>query len=94
MFNKINEIIREKKLTPSNCGYHTIRTLENNGKIRALVVKGEDIVHIEIICPFCGAYSYVIQEWGKVSKGSKFRFKVKCPKCGKLIKVTKLKGKK
>ncbi len=94
MFDKIQKIIKEKNLTATDCSYHTLRTLENKGKIRALAIKGEDVIHIELICPFCNAYSYVTQEWGKVSKGSKFRFKVKCPKCEKLIKVTKLKGKK
>jgi len=94
MFNKIDSIIKEKKLTPSDCRYHTLRSLENNGKLRALVIKGENIIHIELICPFCGAYSYMTQEWVKISKGSKFKFKLKCPKCGKLVKVSKLKGKK
>ena len=94
MFDKISKIISEKKLTPSDCSYHTLRTLENNGKVRALVIKGENIAHIELICPFCGAYSYVKQEWKKVSKGAKIRFKVKCPDCGKIVKVERLKGKK
>jgi len=94
MFDKISKIIAEKKLTASDCGYHTLRILENNGKIRCLVVKGENIVHIELICPKCGTYSYITQEWGEVSKAAKLRFKVKCPKCGFLIKVEKLKGKK
>jgi len=94
MFDKIQKIINEKKLTPSDCSYHTLRTLENKGKIRVLVIKGENTAHIELICPFCNAYIYITQEWGKVSKGSKFRFKVKCPKCGKLVKISKLKGKK
>jgi len=94
MFDKIQRLIKEKNLTPAGCAYHTLRTLENNGKIRALVIKGEDKLHIELICPFCGAYNYVTQEWVKVSKGSKYKFKLKCPKCGKLVKVTKLKGKK
>ncbi|NIM46979.1 MAG: hypothetical protein GTN40_02360 [Candidatus Aenigmarchaeota archaeon] len=94
MFDKIQSLIKEKNLTPPDCSYHTLRTLENNGKVRALVIKGENKIHIELICPFCNAYSYLTQEWVKVSKGSKFRFKIKCPKCGKLVKVTKLKGKK
>ena len=94
MFDKIQKIINEKKLTPANCSYHTLRTLENNGKVRALVIKGENTIHIELICPFCNAYSYTTQEWVKVSKGSKYKFKLKCPKCEKLVKVTKLKGKK
>ena len=54
MFDKIDKIISERKLTPSTCDYHTLRALENNGKIRALVIKGETTVHIEMICPKCG----------------------------------------
>jgi len=92
MFDKIDSIIKEKKLTPATCEYHTLRVLENNGKVRALVVKGESIVHIEVICPKCGAYDYQTQEWKKVSKGAKYRFETKCPKCGFDIKVEKLKG--
>jgi len=92
MFDKIDKIIAEKKLTPTTCDYHTLRVLENNGKIRALVIKGEAIIHIELICPKCGTYDYQTQEWKKVSKGAKIRFSTKCPKCGNAIKVEKLKG--
>ena len=92
MFDKINSIITEKKLTPATCDYHTLRTLENNGKVRALVIKGENVIHIEIICPKCGDYSYQTQEWKKVSKGAKYRFEAKCSKCGFSVKVEKLKG--
>ena len=94
MFDKIGKIITEKGLKASDCSYHTLRTLENNGKIRALVIKGENTIHIELICPNCGSYSYIIQEWKKVSKGAKYRFQIKCLKCGNIIKVPKLKGKK
>ena len=92
MFDKIEKIITEKNLTPSTCGYHTLRNLENNGKIRALVVKGENIIHIELVCPKCGNYDYHTQEWKQVSKGAKYKFETKCPKCGDIIKVPKLKG--
>ena len=92
MFDKIDKIINEKKLTPSNCDYHTLRILENNGKIRALVIKGEKTAHIELICPKCNAYNYFTQEWKQVSKGAKYRFEAKCPACGFVVKVEKLKG--
>jgi phage FluMu protein Com len=92
MFDKIDKIINEKKLTPATCGYHTLRVLENNGKVRALVVKGENVIHIELICPKCGTYDYHAQEWKKASKGAKYRFETKCPKCRFEIKVEKLKG--
>ena len=94
MFDKIDKIISEKKLTPATCGYHTLRVLENNGKVRALVIKGENIVHIELICPKCSAYTYNAQEWKHVSKGAKYRFEIKCSKCGNAIKIEKLKGRK
>jgi len=92
MFDKIDKIIAEKKLTPATCDYHTLRVLENNGKVRALVAKGENIVHIELICPKCGEYSYQTEEWKQVSKGAKIRFTIKCQKCGNIVKVEKLKG--
>lgn len=94
MFDKIDRIIAEKKLTTADCDYHTLRFLENNGKVRALVIKGENVVHIELICPKCGEYNYFAQEWKPVSKAAKIRFVVKCPKCGNTVKVEKMKGKK
>jgi predicted RNA-binding Zn-ribbon protein involved in translation (DUF1610 family) len=87
MFEKIDSIIKEKNLTPSDCTYHTLRNLDNNGKLRILVVKGENQAHVEYICPKCGHYEHVRQEW-------KRPFSVKCSKCGHTIKVSKLKGKK
>ena len=94
MFDKINQIIAEKNLGAKDCKYHTLRTLENNGKIRCLVIKGDDKVHVDLICPKCGTYSYIEQDWKPVSKAAKIRFRVECPKCGTTIKVEKLKGKK
>ncbi len=93
MFDKIDGIIAEKKLSAADCDYHTIRTLENNGKIRALVIRGENILHVELICPKCGNHAYQAQEWKHVSKAAKIRFSMKCPKCGETVKVQKLKGK-
>ena len=92
MFDKIDGIIKQRSLKPADCEYHTLRALENNGKIRALVVKGESVVHVESICPKCGNYEYHEQEWKPVSK--KVKLETKCPKCGNVIKVEKLKGKK
>ena len=92
MFDKIAKIISDKNLRPADCTYHTLRNLENNGKIRALVIKGENTVHVEYVCPQCGHYGYNTQEWKTVSKGAKYKFETKCEKCGSAIKVPKLKG--
>jgi hypothetical protein len=89
----IDEIIKKKDLTPKDCTYHTLRSLENNGKIRCLVIKGEDIVHVDYTCPKCGHSGYKTQEFKKVSKAAKIRFVVECDKCKFKIKVGKLKGK-
>ncbi|MBU5575230.1 MAG: hypothetical protein QXF15_01515 [Candidatus Aenigmatarchaeota archaeon] len=91
MFGKIESIIKEKNLKLSDCDYHTMRSLENGGKIRALVLKGEKIAHVEYICPNCKNYEYKTIEWKQVSKGAKYRFTVDCGKCGFKIKVEKLK---
>jgi predicted RNA-binding Zn-ribbon protein involved in translation (DUF1610 family) len=92
MFEKIQNMIVQKGIKAADCEYHTIRVLENNGKIRGLVLKGEKTIHIEYICPSCGHYDYTQQEWKKASKGAKYKFETKCSKCGFLIKVSKLKG--
>ena len=91
---KIDDIITQRNLKSADCGYHTIRTLENNGRVRALVVKGETVLHIEYTCPKCGHSAYKTQEWVNVSKGAKIKFILDCEKCGLKIKVEKLKGKK
>jgi uncharacterized Zn finger protein len=81
-FGKIQEIIKEKNLEPSDCGYHTQRKLENNGKVRVLVING--IAHVEYICPKCKHYEYTTKEW-------KRPFSVKCSNCGYLIRIQKMK---
>lgn len=94
MFDKIDKIIKTRKLLPPDCTYHTLRSLENGGKLRVLVVKGEDIAHAELICPHCGKYTYEQQEYKKVSKTSKIRMRIECSNCHKKTKVEKLKAKK
>jgi len=89
----IDEIIKKRNMKHKDCAYHTRRILEN-GKIRALVIKGENIMHIEYTCPECGYSGYKTQEWKKASKGAKIKFIVECDKCKFKIKVRKLKGKK
>lgn len=92
MAGEIDRIIRERNLKAADAGYHTLRPLENNGRIRALVIKGETEANIEYTCPQCKHSGYKRQVWAAASKGSKFRFTTKCDKCGFEIKVPKLKG--
>ena len=94
MFDKIEKIIAERKLTPKECEYHTLRILENNGKVRVLVIKGEGKAYVELVCPHCGKYTYEEQDYKKVSKASKIRLRIECSGCGKKTKVDKLKAKK
>jgi peptide subunit release factor 1 (eRF1) len=90
--DEINKIIAEKKLKAADAEYHTIRVLENGGKIRALVVKGDNTLHIEYVCPNCQHSAYKKQPWIQVSKQARYRFSTKCDKCGFEMKVEKLKG--
>ncbi len=86
MFKKIDAIIKERKLKPSQCVYHTIRIMENNGKVRVLVLQ-DKIARTEYVCPKCGNYGYQEVPW-------KRPFSIKCEKCKATIKVPKLRGKK
>ena len=92
MFNKITKIITDKKLKISDCAYHTLRVPEDGGKVRALLVKGEKMMHVEYVCPSCKHEGYKQQEWKAVTKAAMYRFETKCDKCGFLIQVPKLKG--
>ncbi len=83
MFDKIEKFIKENGITPKDCKYHTLRTLENNGRIRVLVLKSDNIARCEYICPNCGHYGYCEKEWRRP-------FSVKCDGCGKTIRVPKL----
>ena len=86
MFEKIGNIIRDRKLTTKDCAYHTLRNLEDGGKLRILVLKGENQAHVEYVCSKCKNYGYKQEEW-------KRPFQFKCENCGATIKVSKLKGK-
>ena len=87
MFEKIENIIRDRKLAPASCTYHTLRNLEDGGKLRVLVIKGETQANVEYICSKCKQYGFKQEEWKKP-------FQFKCDNCGATIKVPKLKGKK
>lgn len=86
MFEKISKFIKENNVKASDCKYHTLRDLDNNGKIRVLVWN-DNTARTEYICHKCGSYGYTETEW-------KRPFSVKCEKCATTIKVPKLKGKK
>lgn len=85
---KIESIIKEKKLKPSDCAYHTWRDLSNKkgeytGKVRILVIKGEDKARVEYKCPMCFYEGYMETEWFKP-------FAFNCKKCSHTIKILKL----
>ena len=84
MFKKIQEFIQKNNIKPSECKYHTLRDLDNKGKVRVLVLKKDSIAKVEYICPFCGHYGYLEKEW-------KRPFRFKCENCGRTIRVPKLK---
>ena len=84
---KIDDIIKEKKLKPHECQYHTNRWAVNRknqpaGNIRVLAVG--DVAHVEYTCPECSHTAYAEQPW-------KRPFFVKCAKCGYKISVPKMK---
>ena len=83
MFGKLQKFVRENGIKLADCAYHTFRELENNGKIRVLVLKKDNIARCEYICPYCNHNGYCEREW-------KRPFSVKCEKCGKTIRVPRL----
>jgi hypothetical protein len=72
--------------------YMTNRTLVNKageeaGKLRAVVRNGSDTAEVDYTCPECAHSEHVETPW-------KRPFSVKCGKCGFLMRLPKLKGKK
>lgn len=78
---KIREFIQKNNIQLKDCDYYTQRKLGKNGKIKVLVINGK--AQVEYICPHCGNCEYLKKEW-------KRPFLVKCSKCGKSIKVQKM----
>ena len=71
--------------------YITTRTLKNEkgeikGKIRVLVLQGQNDATVDYTCPKCGFTEKTTKEW-------KRPFSIKCNKCGFLIRVPRLKKK-
>ena len=87
MLQKISAFISENKISSKDCAYHTSRELEDDGKIRVLVLKKDMLARTEYICPKCKHEGYLESPW-------KRPFSIKCGGCGKTINVPKLKGKK
>src|SRR3989338_3512084 len=85
---KIQDYITANKLRPSDCAYHTQRSIKNSkgevtGKIRVLARK-DGIAMTEYTCPDCGHSGYAEQPW-------KRPYSVKCGKCECKISVPKMK---
>jgi DNA-directed RNA polymerase subunit RPC12/RpoP len=86
---KIDDFIKQHSIRPSDCLYHTSRSIRNKknqmaGKIRVLAAKSDSIARVEYKCPECLYEGYVEQEW-------KRPFAIKCQKCGAKITVPKMK---
>lgn len=86
--SRIQEYIVKNNIKPSDCAYHTQRTVKNSkgepkGKIRVLARK-DGTAMTEYTCPECTNSGYVEQPW-------KRPYYVKCEKCGQKISVPKMK---
>lgn len=82
-FTRIDALVKEKKLSPSDALYHTTRHV-GAGKIRVLALKSDGIARCEYICPSCKKYGYSEEPW-------KRPFSIKCVNCGFKISVPKMK---
>ena len=60
---------------------------EDKGKIRVLVRNESDTAEVDYACPECKASEHIEKLWARP-------FSVKCSKCGFLMRIPKLKGKK
>ena len=68
--------------------YITTRDLQNSagqikGKVRVIVLKGEDVANIDMSCPECGYVQKKKQEF-------KLPLNLQCEKCGFKIKLQSL----
>ena len=84
----IEEFIRKHSIKPSDCLYHTMRSVANKkgeyrGKIRVLVLRSDKLARVEYRCPECGKEGYVEKPWRRP-------FSVRCEACGFLIRVPRL----
>jgi DNA-directed RNA polymerase subunit RPC12/RpoP len=81
---KIDELVKQKNLSPHDLAYHTSRSIKPKGKIRVLVPKEDNIARVEYICPKCMRQDYTEQPW-------KRPFSLKCTSCSFKISVPKMK---
>jgi DNA-directed RNA polymerase subunit RPC12/RpoP len=82
-FTKIDAIVAGKGVQPSDCLYHTTRRIQE-GKIRILALKSDNIARCEYVCPKCMKYGYSEAPWQRP-------FKIDCVNCGSKIAVPKMK---
>jgi rubredoxin len=57
---------------------------EEKGKMRVMVLSGTETAHIDYVCPECGLGKHEETPWVRP-------FALKCPKCGFVLKLPKLK---
>lgn len=57
---------------------------EEKGKMRVIVPSGTETAHMDYVCPECGLAKHEETPWIRP-------FSFKCPKCGFLMKLPKLK---
>ena len=70
--------------------YITTKPLQNSegkgtGRIRIIVLKGEDEAHVDYVCPQCGFSEKKNEPWKKP-------FRMKCTRCNFLIKISSLRA--
>jgi peptide subunit release factor 1 (eRF1) len=84
--SKIDDFVKEHNTKPSDCVYHTnrsIKSIKGTGSIRVLVPKTDSIARCEYVCPECKHAAYTEVPW-------KRPFYVKCEKCSAKISVPRI----
>ena len=90
--DKIAKLVKDRKITPADCAYHTIRK-DDGGSYRVLVLKKEPgKAYVEYKCGKCGKEDFTTMPWKKVSKAAMYRGTIVCSKCKNKMKIGKLKG--
>ena len=95
---KIDEFVKANGIKPSDCKFHTIRSIKNEkgdaaGRSRVLVWKNDlAVAHTEMTCPKCKKDSYQKLPWNdfKSESGRKSPFVVICPHCQYKLEIRKM----